>query len=247
MTKLIAICTGLLILFLLACSEKQIAEDKTADLDSLTQHVKNYVLEKKRIQEMKISFENSRYNKSLMKYRSIIRKYSKRYGFDWRMIVAQIMQESKFRETARSPVGARGLMQLMPRTAKEITRELDVEYLLVNPRENIAAGIYHLKKQYNFFPGADQVNRLKLGLASYNCGAGRVFDAQDIAQYYDKPYNRWDTVSNYLTRLKKSDWEVHLQVWPLGRPKHGYFYGYDETINYVNSIWEMYEIYRRIL
>jgi membrane-bound lytic murein transglycosylase F len=247
MSKLIVICINILILCLLACSTEQVQDSRTADVDSLTQQVKDFVQEKKRLQEMKISFENSRYNKSLMKYRSIIRKYSKRYGFDWRMIVAQIMQESKFRESARSPVGARGLMQLMPRTAREITRELDVEYLLVNPRENIAAGIYHLKKQYNFFPGADKVNRLKLGLASYNCGAGRIFDAQDIAQYYKKPHNRWDTVSGYLTRLKKTDWEIHLQVWPLGRPKHGYFYGFDETINYVDNIWDMYMIYRRIL
>ena len=47
--------------------------------------------------------------------------------------------------------------------------------------------------------------------------------------------------------LKSTDWELHLQIWPQGRPKHGYFYGYDETINYVNNKWDMYELYRKIL
>jgi hypothetical protein len=35
-------------------------------------------------------------------------------------------------------------------------------------------------------------------------------------------------------------------VWPQGKPKHGYFYGFDETITYVDNIWEMYDIYREI-
>ncbi len=232
---------------LISCGNSETDLSASANKDSLTSQIKNVVDKKIKMQEIKEAFEKSRYNKSLTKYRPIIRKYAKRYGFDWRLIVAQIMQESRFREAARSPVGARGLMQVMPRTARELTRELDVQYILINPRENIAAGIYHLKKQYNFYPNADKINRLKLGLASYNCGAGRVFDAQDITSYYEKPTQQWPYVSKYLQKLKKSDWELHLQVWPLGRPKHGYFYGYDETINYVDNIWEMYQIYKEIL
>ena len=41
--------------------------------------------------------------------------------------------------------------------------------------------------------------------------------------------------------------ELHLQVWPLGRPAHGYFYGYNETITYVDRIWEIYQVYKKIL
>ncbi len=247
MKIIIYITAGFLLLSLISCTGENKQTVPIADGDSLTSHIKDVVQQKRELQEIKRAFEKSRYNKSLTKYRPIIRKYAKRYGFDWRLIVAQIMQESKFREKARSPVGARGLMQVMPRTAKELTRELDVEYILINPRENIAAGIYHLRKQFNFFPNADKVNRLKLGLASYNCGAGRVFDAQDIIRYHAKPAMQWKYVSPYLKKLKKSDWELHLQVWPLGRPKHGYFYGYEETINYVDNIWEMYQIYKKIL
>lgn len=220
--------------------------------DSLSNQIKKVIEEKKRYWDLKQEFEKSRYNKSLLKYRPIIRKYAKRYGFDWRLIVAQIMQESKFRQTARSKVGAAGLMQIMPRTARQITRDLevhefDVKYILKNPRENIAAGIYHLKKQYNYFPKADFANRTKLSLASYNCGAGRIFDAQNIAHYYKKSPYQWINIREYLTMLKKSDWELHLQVWPLGHPKHGYFYGYEETLNYVENIWQLFQVYKKIL
>jgi membrane-bound lytic murein transglycosylase F len=229
------------------CSDTQQVQSNDVSADSLSAQVQRFIDEKKRILELKNEFENSRYNKSLLKYRSTIRKYAKRYGFDWRLIVAQIMQESKFHEKARSPVGARGLMQVMPGTARELSRELDVEFIMMNPRENIAAGIYHLKKQYQYFPEADQTNRLKLGLACYNAGAGRIFDAQDIARYYNQPPYKWPSVRVNLPKLKATDWELHLQVWPMGKPKHGYFYGYNETITYVDKIWEMYEVYKKIL
>ena len=91
------------------------------------------------------------------------------------------------------------------------------------------------------------MNRIKLSLAAYNCGAGRVFDAGDIARFYRHPSDQWKYVKIYLTMLRNQDWKVHLQVWPQGKPKHGYFYGSDETITYVDKIWEMYEIYREIL
>ncbi|MCP4389305.1 MAG: lytic transglycosylase F, partial [Gammaproteobacteria bacterium] len=53
-------------------------------------------------------------------YDKLVRKYSDRYGFDWRLVTAQMYQESKFDPKAKSHVGARGLMQLMPRTAKSM-------------------------------------------------------------------------------------------------------------------------------
>ncbi len=186
-------------------------------------------------------------SKMVIKYKPIIKKYAKRYGFDWRLIVAQIVQESGFKEKARSRVGAKGLMQIMPGTAKEIGRELEFEYIMKRPRENITAGIYHLYKQYRLFPEARHEERLKLSLASYNCGAGHVFDAQKIAEYYQRPSNYWGEVKPYLAMLKKTDWQLHLQVWPTGKPQYGYFYGYNETIQYVDNIWDMYLSYKKFL
>jgi membrane-bound lytic murein transglycosylase F len=230
-----------------SCRQQYSSEELLQSNDSLMTEIREQVTEKQRINVFRERFEQSRYHRYVMDYKPYIKKYSKRYGFDWRLIVAQIMQESRFNKNAKSPVGARGLMQIMPGTEMELRRELDLEKIRIYPRENIAAGIYHMKKQYHMFPNADSENRLKLSLASYNCGLGRIWDAQDIARFHRKEVNDWEYIREYLTKLKKSDWELHLEVWPQGRPTHGYFYGYQETIAYVDNIWELYDLYQHIL
>jgi len=234
-------------LFIFACQSKNNQAMKDADSSKLRETIKEQIAEKRQLELIKEQLSKKHLSESLKKYKPIIKKYSKRYGFDWRLIAAQIVQESGFKIKAQSRVGAHGLMQIMPGTAQEISRELDIEYIMKNPRENITAGIYHLKKQLRYFPEADVNERTKLALASYNCGVGRVFDAQDIARYYKKSPNHWRIVYPFLTTLKQSDWELHLQVWPQGTPTHGYFYGYDETITYVNNIWALYNAYQKIL
>ena len=229
-----------------ACSERGKASRFQAGDDSLRIMIEQRLEQKTKLKDLRYKLLESRMGREILRYKPIIKKYSKRYGFDWRLIAAQIAQESGFHSKARSRKGASGLMQLMPQTAQEISRELDIQYIMRNPRENITAGIYHLHKQYRLFPTADYDNRVKLALASYNAGAGRVFDAQDIARYYKQPPNVWENVRPYLALLKKSDWQLHLQVWPTGKPRFGYFYGYNETINYVESIWSMYQAYRQI-
>jgi len=238
----------IVVLFVLSsCQRQHNTEDLVQSSDSLMTEIQKLVEEKQRISAFRESFESSRYHRYVLDYKPYIKKYAKRYGFDWRLIVAQIMQESRFNINARSPVGARGLMQIMPGTEIELRRELDLEKIRIYPRENIAAGIYHMKKQYQMFPNADLEDRLKLSLASYNCGVGRILDAQDIARFQRKEANNWQSIREYLSRLKKSDWELHLEVWPQGKPTHGYFYGYQETTAYVDNIWELYDIYQHIL
>lgn len=249
MISKVTIFTGILCLVVFVSSCQKSVQENTgiAETDSLSNLAEESSERNKKLIAIKKQIESARYSKSVLKYSPVIKKYAKRYGFDWRLIVAQIMQESRFREQARSPVGARGLMQLMPRTEREISRELDFQYILKNPRENIAAGIYHMKKQYSLFSHSTYTNRIKLSLAAYNCGAGRVFDAGDIARFFKYRSDQWKSVKVYLKMLRNQDWKIHLQVWPQGKPKHGYFYGYEETITYVDNIWEMYEIYQEIL
>ncbi|MGD9899942.1 MAG: transglycosylase SLT domain-containing protein [Calditrichaceae bacterium] len=243
----ILIAAGVFLMLLGSCQSPSGRQSAFMDDDSLKQQIEKQIAEKKRLGELSLQISEGRMGEAIAKYKPIIKKYSKRYGFDWRLIVAQIVQESGFNTHAKSRVGAHGLMQIMPATASEISKELDIEYIMKNPRENITAGIYHLKKQYRYYPDADFPDRTRLALASYNGGAGRVFDAQDIARYYKLPPNQWTTVRPYLTMLKKTDWELHLQVWPEGRPKYGYFYGYNETINYVDNIWDLYQSFIHIL
>ena len=80
------------------------------------------------------------------RYDATFRKYSKRYfgvGYDWRVFKAQAMAESEMNPAARSWVGARGLMQLMPSTYKEIQSRSSALGSIDDPEWNIAAGIMH--------------------------------------------------------------------------------------------------------
>ena len=214
--------------------------------DSLVSMVKEKIEEKKRIQEYKESRMSREFLAKTEEYFPVIKKYSKRYGLDWRLIIAQIMKESRFKENAVSHMGARGLMQIMPYTAVEITRELDYEYIFRDPQENITAGIYHLYKQMSYFTDADYENRMKLALASYNAGPGRVFDAQDIAAVVSGKRNDWQYVRAGLAHLTSKDWKLHLEVWELGVPPNGYFYGSEETIDYVDDIFKTYKILQKL-
>jgi hypothetical protein len=96
-------------------------------------------------------------------YDSIISEASKKYGVDEKLIKAVIQQESGFQNFAGSPVGAQGLMQLMPATA----RSLGVTNSF-SPNQNIMAGTNYLSQQIKRF------GSVELGLAAYNAGPGNV-------------------------------------------------------------------------
>jgi membrane-bound lytic murein transglycosylase F len=214
--------------------------------DSLMTMVERQIEEKKlrqqQVEEFRRKYLPANFSDQIKKYLPRIRKYAKWYGLDWRLIIAQILKESYFKENALSHMGAVGLMQIMPRTAREITRELDIAYITKDPRENITAGIYHLYKQLQHFPEADADNRLMLALAAYNCGPARIFDAQDIARFKKLDPNSWEAVKQCLPLLTTEYWSLHLEVWEQGTPNFGYFYGYEQTIDYVDDIMNKYSI-----
>lgn len=94
----------------------------------------------------------------------LIKTNGERYGLDPYLVFLVIEQESQFRQRAVSPKGARGLMQLMPGTA----RRLGVRDSF-DPVQNIMGGSRYLKELMNMFGG-----RVDLALASYNAGEGAV-------------------------------------------------------------------------
>jgi len=94
----------------------------------------------------------------------LIRSNSTRFGLDPYLVFCVIEHESHFHVQALSPKGARGLMQLMPGTARRfgVRRPFD-------PAENVFGGTQYLKELLKMFDG-----RLDLVLASYNAGEGAV-------------------------------------------------------------------------
>lgn len=98
------------------------------------------------------------------RYQPLILKAANRYGVEPEIIKAIIMAESGFNPKAVSNVGARGLMQLMPRTA----RSLGVEDSF-KPAHNIDAGVRYFRQLLDEFDG-----EVKLALAAYHAGSFTV-------------------------------------------------------------------------
>ena len=106
------------------------------------------------------------------RYGEEIEKHAKRQNLDPDLVRALILQESYYNPRAKSRVGATGLMQLMPPTAKEHARRLGIVFgtsRLENPDVNIQLGTYHLRMLVNLFRG-----NTYLAVASYNAGQGNV-------------------------------------------------------------------------
>ena len=97
-------------------------------------------------------------------YDSLINEAAARYHLDPAMIRAVMQAESAFNAMAVSPVGAMGLMQLMPDVAAEQGADDPMD-----PRQNIMAGSRYLRQLLNACRG-----NVKLALASYNAGPGAV-------------------------------------------------------------------------
>jgi len=167
----------------------------------------------------------------LPKYKKIIMEAADYHGLDWRLIAAQMYQESHFNPRALSSSGARGLMQLTRSTA----RSLGVKDIL-DPKQNINAGVRHLKNLYTYFKNAKDSNRLFIALAAYNVGQGHIFDARDIARAMNLDPDKWSSLSTTLLLLTHPKYNK--------KARYGYCRG-TEPIEYINKITMYYDILKR--
>ncbi|MCQ4309833.1 transglycosylase SLT domain-containing protein [Pseudomonas stutzeri] len=123
-----------------------------------------------------------------MAYRSSLVNAAKAREIHPSWVFAITRQESAFMADARSPVGATGLMQLMPATAKETARRFDIplssHQQVLNPSTNIQLGAAYLSQIYGQFKG----NRV-LASAAYNAGPGRVRQWLRNAEHL--PFDVW--------------------------------------------------------
>jgi membrane-bound lytic murein transglycosylase F len=181
-------------------------------------------------------------SQGLHRYLPLVKKYSEEYGIDWVLILAVMKQESRFDHEAVSYRGAYGLMQIMPITQIELAEKLGVDET-ITPRNNIKAGIYHLKSLYTLFDTIRGDDRICLTLAAYNAGLGRVLDAQKIASYMGNDPTRWSSVRSAFSFLTKKNYTLHNRIWEDGCPPSGYFRNAKQTVEYVESIMKAYERY----
>ncbi len=167
----------------------------------------------------------------LPRYSQIIKELSLKYDFDWRLIAAQIYQESHFDPLAQSHAGAFGLMQMTRSTADS----MGVKDLF-DPAINLDAGIRHLKKLYDFFDKAQGLNRFYIALAAYNIGQGHILDARNLARQMGLSPNRWTSLKKTLPLLRQRKY--------YKKSKYGYCRG-TEPIEYVRQIMLYYDILKR--
>ena len=173
----------------------------------------------------------------ISEYDDIIRQSARHIQMDWRLVSALIYKESKFRPDAVSHVGAFGLMQLMPNTARRFGADVNS-----TPAEQIAAGmrlIQYLDKQFvKSVP--DPEERIKFVLASYNLGQAHIYDAQRLAEKHGKNPSVWfDNVEFFM--LAKSQPEYYNDpVVKYGRVKG------IETEQFVKDVLNKYDHYKTL-
>lgn len=157
------------------------------------------------------------------RYDPTFRKYTKRYfgpAFDWRYFKAQGFAESGLKASATSWVGARGIMQLMPSTYKEIASRRPEFGPIDQPEWNIAAGIMHDRYLWDLWRkdiGDDDRHRFMF--ASYNAGEGTITRALSVAR----------------TKVGTAEWSSVEQIAPSVQR-----WRYSETLGYVRRIDSTY-------
>ena len=153
----------------------------------------------------------------------LFKKYAEQYDFDWLMLAALGYQESRLDQSVRSPVGAIGVMQLMPKTgaAMKVGNIHRIE-------PNIHAGTKYVRTLLDtYFPGAkmDELNRHLFAFAAYNAGPTRVAGLRKEAGQRGLNPDVW---FNSVERVAAES---------IGR----------ETVQYVRNIYKYYVAYKLIL
>lgn len=154
------------------------------------------------------------------KYDRYFRKYAKRYfgpGLEWKWFKAQAIAESNLKENVKSWVNAKGIMQLMPKTFREIQKRNPSFVSIDVPRWNIAAGIYYDSQLYQKWRAPRPLNdRLSFTFASYNAGFKTIVRAQDVATRSGLNENYWRSIKTVAPEVPR--WR------------------YKETVGYIDRI-----------
>ncbi len=179
-------------------------------------------------------------NNVISQYDPLIRKVAADKGFDWRLISAIAMQESRFDHDVVSHAGAVGLMQVMPAVARGFKVAPEQ---MTDPLTNVRMGVgllEQISKTIRFPHSISQRDRLSITLAAYNCGLGRVLDARRLAVKYGENHNSWNVVSKYLVLLSEPAYYEDQVV------RTGIFRDNAQTLGFVRKVLRYYDSYCEI-
>lgn len=155
--------------------------------------------------------------------REYFQKYGTQYDVDWVLMAAQGYQESQLNQQVKSPVGAIGVMQVMPATGKELNVGDITE-----TEANINAGIKYMRYMIDQYYGNEPMTNLDKALfsfASYNAGPARVAKLRKIASENGLDPNVWFQNVEYVAA-------EHVG---------------QETVTYVSNIYKYYIAYSLVL
>lgn len=223
-------------------SSPELLQEINEWIDGMKENVDYYVIYNKyfknsksyrrRIRSDFFSLESGR----ISRYDDIIRARADSIGWDWRLLSSMIYQESGFNPRTKSWAGARGLMQLMPPTAKQFGISD-----LYSPESSIEAGTKYISYLYDQWDSiSDSTERIKFILASYNVGPGHVKDAQRLAEKNNENPKDWNVIGDYLLKLSKPTYYNDPVV------QYGYCRG-EEPYYYVKEILERFDHYKRFV
>ncbi len=169
-------------------------------------------------------------------YDGLFKLFGEKYHFSWKLLAAVAHEESHFDETVVSWMGARGVMQVMPATARHYGVDPSN---LDDPAENIQLGCRILRAYERMFRSVgDSAQRICYVLAAYNAGPAHVMDAMALADKYGGDPSLWSDTRHYL--LLKNQKEYYTD--PVVRS--GFFRAH-RTIEYVEDVLRTYNRYMR--
>ena len=124
------------------------------------------------------------------KYDIYFRQYAQTYMpvLNWKWFKAHAIQESDISESARSWVGAIGVMQLMPFTAQGL------KVNAYSARDNIKGGIIYDNQMYSIFAMERGLSRVKFMFGAYNTGAGNIISAQRLCAENNVRTDLWRSI-----------------------------------------------------
>ncbi len=170
-------------------------------------------------------------------YDPVFKKYAQEIGWDWRLLAAIAFSESGFNPNATSWMGARGLMQVMPKTARSFgVNESD----LGNPEVSVRVATKILKELDGIMRSrTGAADRIKFVLASYNAGSGHVTDAIALARKFELNPRVWnENVEQAML------WKMDPEYYNDSVCSNGYCRG-TEPVDYVVKVLNCYENYKK--